>query len=100
MALPQVVRTLTEKRNGIAELRRPFTAAARELSSVTAVLGLHWGSIGGLHKLSPTTQTRFPASAHLNQLFAYGEMFNLNRFREGGHRLPEENLRPCKDLSG
>lgn len=27
--------------------------------------------------LSPTTQTRFPAYAHLNRLFAYGEMFDL-----------------------
>ena len=73
MALPQIVHTLTEKRNEIeahiVELRRQLTSAERDLSSVTAVLALY--------EVSPTTQTRFPAYAHLNRLFAYGEMFRL-----------------------
>ncbi|HJE25525.1 MAG TPA: hypothetical protein K8W01_17890 [Methylorubrum populi] len=73
MALPQIVTTLQAKRNEIeayiAELRRQIDKAERDLSSVTAVLALY--------DVSPETQTRFPAYAHLNRLFAYGEMFNL-----------------------
>ena len=73
MALPQIVHTLTEKRNEIeahiVELRRQLANAERDLSSVTAVLALY--------EVSPTTQTRFPAYAHLSRLFAYGEMFKL-----------------------
>lgn len=73
MALPQIVTTLRTKRDEIeahiAELRRQLAIAERDLSSVTAVLALY--------DLSPTTQTRFPAYAHLNRLFAYGEMFRL-----------------------
>lgn len=73
MALPQIVTTLTAKRDEIeahiAELRRQLAAAERDLSSVTAVLALY--------EVSPTSQTRFPAYAHLNRLFAYGEMFRL-----------------------
>lgn len=73
MALPQVVTTLRAKRDEIethiAELRRHLAAAELDLSSVTAVLALY--------DLSPATQTRFPAYAHLNRLFAYGEMFGL-----------------------
>ncbi|GEO98267.1 hypothetical protein [Methylobacterium haplocladii] len=73
MALPQVVTTLRAKRDQveahIAELRRQLDAAERDLSSLTAVLSLY--------DLSPGTQTRFPAYAHLNRLFAYGEMFKL-----------------------
>lgn len=73
MAVPQIVNTLTTKRNEIeahiAELRRRLALAERDLSSVTAVLALY--------ELSPTSQTRFPAYAHLNRLFAYGEMFGL-----------------------
>ena len=73
MAIPQVVNTLTAKRDEIevhiAELRRQLAVAERDLSSITAVLALY--------DLSPTTQTRFPAYAHLNRMFAYGEMFGL-----------------------
>jgi hypothetical protein len=73
MALPQIVTTLQAKRNEIeahiAELRRLIEKAERDLSSVTAVLALY--------EVSPETQTRFPAYAHLNRLFAYGEMFQL-----------------------
>ncbi|MEN3234042.1 MULTISPECIES: hypothetical protein [Methylobacterium] len=73
MALPQVVTTLRAKRDEIeahiAELRRQLATAEQDLSSVTAVLALY--------DLSPSTQTRFPAYAHLNRLFAYGEMFGL-----------------------
>ena len=73
MALPQIVTTLQAKRNEIeahiAELRRQIEKAERDLSSVTAVLALY--------EVSPETQTRFPAYAHLNRLFAYGEMFKL-----------------------
>lgn len=73
MALPQIVHTLTEKRNEIeahiVELRKQLAAAERDLSSVVAVLALY--------EVSPTTQTRFPAYAHLNRLFVYGEMFKL-----------------------
>ncbi|AIQ89774.1 hypothetical protein [Methylobacterium oryzae] len=73
MAVPQIVHTLTEKRNEIEahikELRRQLGAAERDLSSVNAVLALY--------DLSPSTQTRFPAYANLNRLFAYGEMFKL-----------------------
>lgn len=73
MALPQIVHTLTAKRNEIeahiSELRRQLDAAERDLSSVNAVLALY--------DLSPSTQTRFPAYANLNRLFAYGEMFKL-----------------------
>ncbi|WP_289014363.1 hypothetical protein [uncultured Methylobacterium sp.] len=73
MALPQIVTTLTAKRNEIeahiAELRRQLAAAERDLSSVTAVLALY--------EVSLTSQTRFPVYAHLNRLFAYGEMFKL-----------------------
>jgi hypothetical protein len=73
MALPQIVHTLTVKRNEIEahirELRRQLAAAERDLSSVNAVLALY--------DLSPSTQTRFPAYANLNRLFAYGEMFKL-----------------------
>lgn len=73
MALPQVVHTLTAKRNEIeahiSELRRQLATAERDLSSVNAVLALY--------DLSPSTQTRFPAYANLNRLFAYGEMFKL-----------------------
>ena len=73
MAIPQVVNTLTAKRDEIeahiVELRRQLAVAERDLSSITAVLALY--------DLSPTTQTRFPAYAHLNRMFAYGEMFGL-----------------------
>ncbi|MFF8802270.1 MULTISPECIES: hypothetical protein [unclassified Methylobacterium] len=73
MALPQIVTTLQAKRNEIeahiAELRRQIEKAELDLSSVTAVLALY--------VVSPETQTRFPAYAHLNRLFAYGEMFKL-----------------------
>lgn len=73
MALPQIVTTLTAKRDEIEAhikvLRDQLRAAESDLSSVTAVLSLY--------ELSPTTQTRFPAYAHLNRLFAYGEMFAL-----------------------
>ena len=73
MAIPQVVNTLTVKRDEIeahiADLRRQLAVAERDLSSITAVLALY--------DLSPTTQTRFPAYAHLNRMFAYGEMFGL-----------------------
>lgn len=73
MAVPQIVNTLRNKRNEIethiAELRRQIEKAERDLSSVTAVLALY--------EVSPDTQTRFPAYAHLNRLFAYGEMFKL-----------------------
>lgn len=73
MAASQIVHTLTEKRNEIeahiSELRRQLAAAERDLSSVNAVLALY--------NLSPSTQTRFPAYASLNRLFAYGEMFKL-----------------------
>jgi hypothetical protein len=71
MALPQTVTTLTAKRDEIeaqiAELRRQLAAAERDLSSVTALLALN--------EVSPTSLTQFPAYAHLNRLFAYGEMF-------------------------
>lgn len=73
MALPQIVTTLTAKRDEIEAhikvLRGQLRAAESDLSSVTAVLSLY--------DLSPTTQARFPAYAHLNRLFAYGEMFSL-----------------------
>ncbi|WP_156394110.1 hypothetical protein [Methylobacterium sp. Leaf94] len=73
MALPQIVNTLTAKRDEIEAhimvLRDQLRAAESDLSAVTAVLSLY--------ELSPTTQTRFPAYAHLNRLFAYGEMFGL-----------------------
>lgn len=73
MAVPQIVNTLRNKRNEIeahiAELRRQIEKAERDLSSVTAVLALY--------EISPETQTRFPAYAHLNRLFTYGEMFKL-----------------------
>lgn len=73
MALPQIVTTLTVKRNEIEahirELRRQLATAERDLSSVNAVLALY--------DLSPSAQTRFPAYANLNRLFAYGEMFKL-----------------------
>ncbi len=73
MALPQIVNTLTAKRNEIEahirELRRQLVAAERDLSSVNAVLALY--------DLSPSTRTRFPAYANLNRLFVYGEMFKL-----------------------
>jgi hypothetical protein len=73
MALPQIVTTLTAKRDEIEAhikvLRDQLRAAESDLSAVTAVLSLY--------ELSPTTQTRFPAYAHLNRLFAYGEMFTL-----------------------
>lgn len=73
MAVPQIVNTLTAKRDEIEahirELRRQLAAAERDLSSVTAVLALY--------DLSPATTTRFPAYANLNRLFAYGEMFGL-----------------------
>lgn len=73
IALPQIVTTLTAKRNEIeahiAELRRQLAAAERNLSSVRAVLALY--------EVSPTSLTRFPAYAHLNRLFASGEMFRL-----------------------
>lgn len=73
MAVPQIVNTLTAKRDEIEAhikvLRDQLRAAESDLSAVTAVLSLY--------ELSPTTQTRFPAYAHLNRLFAYGEMLNL-----------------------
>jgi hypothetical protein len=73
MALPQIVHTLTEKRHEIeahiVELRRQLANAERDLSSIVAVLALY--------EVSSATQTRFPAYAHLNRLFAYGEMFRL-----------------------
>jgi len=73
MALPQIVRTLTAKRNEIeahiSELQRQLSAAERDLPSVNAVLALY--------DLSPSTQTRFPAYANLNRMFASGEMFKL-----------------------
>lgn len=43
--------------------------AERDLSSVTALLAVN--------KVSPTSQTRFAAYAHLNRLFAYGAMSQL-----------------------
>ncbi|GJD65062.1 hypothetical protein [Methylobacterium frigidaeris] len=90
MALPQVVTTLRTKRDEIeahiAELRRQLAAAERDLSSVTAVLALY--------DLSPATQTRFPAYAHLNRLFAYGEMFKLCKIAlvEAGRPLTTREL--------
>ncbi|MEE8628829.1 MULTISPECIES: hypothetical protein [Methylobacterium] len=90
MALPQVVTNLRAKRDEIeahiAELRRQLAVAERDLSSVTAVLALY--------DLSPTTQTRFPAYAHLNRLFAYGEMFNLSKaaLEEAGRPLSTREL--------
>lgn len=73
MALPQIVNTLTAKRDEIQAhikaLRAQLAVAERDLSSVTAVLSLY--------ELTPTTQLRFPAYAHLNRLFVYGEMFKL-----------------------
>ncbi|MFH6781498.1 MULTISPECIES: hypothetical protein [Methylobacterium] len=90
MALPQIVTTLRTKRDEIeahiAELRRQLAAAERDLSSVTAVLALY--------DLSPATQTRFPAYAHLNRLFAYGEMFKLCKatLEEAGEPLTTREL--------
>lgn len=73
MALPHIVSTLRAKRDEIeahiAELRRQLDRAERDLSHVNAVLTLY--------ELSPETQTKFPAYANLNRLFAYGEMFKL-----------------------
>ena len=73
MALPQIVTTLTAKRNEIEAhikvLRDQLAVAECDLSSVTAVLALY--------ELTPATELRFPAYAHLNRLFAYGEMFGL-----------------------
>lgn len=73
MALPQIVNTLTVKRNEIEAhikaLRDQLAVAERDLSSVTAVLALY--------ELTPATGLRFPAYAHLNRLFVYGEMFRL-----------------------
>lgn len=73
MATPQIVNTLSAKRDEIeahiAELRRQLAAAERDLSSVTAVLALY--------DLEPAKQMRFPAYANLNRLFVYGEMFGL-----------------------
>lgn len=73
MALLHVVSTLTAKRNEIEThikaLRAQLAVAERDLSSVTAVLALY--------ELTPATELRFPAYAHLNRLFVYGEMFGL-----------------------
>lgn len=73
MALLHVVSTLTAKRNEIEThikaLRAQLAVAERDLSSVTAVLALY--------ELTPATELRFPAYAHLNRLFVYGEMFKL-----------------------
>lgn len=73
MALPQIVNTLTAKRDEIEAhikvLRDQLRTAESDLPAVTAVLSLY--------ELSPNTQTRFPAYAHLNRPFAYGEMFKL-----------------------
>ncbi|BAQ49589.1 hypothetical protein [Methylobacterium aquaticum] len=90
MALPQVVATLRAKRDEIEahiiELRRQLAMAEQDLSSVTAVLALY--------DLSPSTQTRFPAYAHLNRLFAYGEMFGLCKtaLEEAGKPLTTREL--------
>jgi len=69
MALPHPHEKRNEIEAHIVELRRQLANAERDLSSIMAVLALY--------ELSPTTQTRFPTYAHLNRLFAYGEMFNL-----------------------
>lgn len=73
MALLHVVSTLTAKRNEIEAhikaLRAQLAVAERDLSSVTAVLALY--------ELTPATELRFPAYAHLNRLYVYGEMFKL-----------------------
>jgi len=73
MATPQVVNTLTAKRDEIEAhikaLRDQLAVAERDLSSVTAVLALY--------DLQPAKQMRFPAYANLNRLFVYGEMFGL-----------------------
>ncbi len=95
MALPQIVTTLTAKRDEIeahiAELRRQLAAVERDLSSVTAVLALY--------EVSPTSQTYFPAYAHLNRLFAYGEMFRLCKaaLEEAGRPLNDGRNRSGGD---
>ena len=65
MALPQIVNTLTAKRDEIEAhikvLRDQLRAAESDPSAVTAILSLY--------EFSPTTQTRVPAYAHLNRLF-------------------------------
>ena len=90
MALPQIVTTLTAKRNEIEAhikvLRDQLRAAESDLSAVTAVLSLY--------ELSPATQTHFPAYAHLNRLFAYGEMFGLCKraIKEAGRSLTTREI--------
>jgi hypothetical protein len=73
MALPQIVNTLTAKRDEIEAhikvLRDQLRSAESNLSAVTAVLSLY--------ELSPATQTRLPAYVPVNRLFTYGEMFTL-----------------------
>ena len=57
------------RREKLLRQYRRLANAERDLSSVVAVLPLY--------EVSPTAQTRFPAYAHLNRLFVYGEMFKL-----------------------
>ncbi len=47
-----------------------------------------------LYEASPTMQTCFPAYAHLNQLFAYGEMFTLCKaaLEEAGKPLDTQEI--------
>ncbi|MHC2088674.1 hypothetical protein [Methylobacterium sp. CM6244] len=90
MALLHVVSTLTAKRNEIEAhikaLRAQLAVAERDLSSVTAVLALY--------ELTPATELRFPAYAHLNRLFVYGEMFKLCKaaLEEAGRPLTTREI--------
>ena len=47
-----------------------------------------------LYKVSPTSQTRFPAYAHLNRLFAYEEIFQLCKaaFEKAGKPLTTREI--------
>lgn len=90
MATPQVVNTLTAKRDEIEAhikaLREQLATAERDLSSVTAVLALY--------DLQPAKQMRFPAYANLNRLFVYGEMFGLCKraIEEAGRPLSTREI--------
>lgn len=90
MAAPQIVNTLTAKRDEIEAhikaLRDQLAVAERDLSSVTAVLALY--------DLHPAKQMRFPAYANLNRLFVYGEMFGLCKraIEEAGRPLTTREI--------
>ena len=90
MATPQIVNTLTAKRDEIEAhikaLREQLATAERDLSSVTAVLALY--------DLHPAKQMRFPAYANLNRLFVYGEMLTLAKaaLAEAGRPLTTREI--------